>query len=1523
MGKKVKKSDILSEIQNKINTCLEYQKIDPDPTAEKRIKMVENDPCGDLTYYVNITLKDCKPEDSVNLADRMKYIENKRYLPLLDELNGTYEEGCIITVSIDENKNFSISASGCGSLDGMVNALMPKYFDDSCMIMNLKPKQPLIGDNYLLDDINTAKETNKSSIVYAMARFSKPGIEAVIKKQFDTEKYDLYSYNIYNFYEVGYPDMTRRTAFEQNVNQFLGGGIVNSVTMFGAKGKLPDYNIKNAHGVYDMARYVVETLEEIKKCDDAQARKKYEKYSEGVFKEYMEAKYDSYKDNGGSGDWANWADAQGQFLTFKSVSSYDLDFKKEALGNGTYVSNLYACEQTADFYTNTKMECVDKSWQKETDIFKKKPVPGVSFVNNPTGQGAGQAQALVTSKLVDPPTVVVKPYCGSSIEFNQIIKHDFNVFVPHSSTSEKEAYERATLVSKPDADYERVKGYYISQNKIPIKRDTIKLDGSDYTYTDVEIVIDKQNEFPFMNEMTQEKNIYTIPPKSYYNRAMKMFFEAPSLDTRVAQSTIIYHIIPKKVTIPIKFIQHSYWENRAPADENEKKVREEYKDDFKRICVDAIPYDPWDKLIERLEKLYAKWSNVQPNKDGLFEFPPIEEYDSDELETITCKKCGEKLNMCTCNAPKLCSKCFPIDLTGATSAFGVDTSLLRASTYIFNTDSTPATFAEIAYEIYHAMFPTDLAFKNDFTFINDKSIKVILSKYETVCYTQSCKAKNSLISQINKENYERFKTEYLNNLLSSYDSVNKKFVKDLPVGLMNGILYIPIGYDITFEYNIPAQMLTLDGVPAAMMSSIAVLAKAAPEEYEKTIASIVSMYGENNIPDNLKKFMVYPLMPNLQQILGAANSNQTEYIEDYKEEYAYRLNAGDLSALQGFTNLMTIPITFSIYVKRPVYCSYPRCEDPIYENKNTDGICGLDEYFRTPLIVGMVPFSFQKELTKRYARMKVYEMRKDADNIIENVNKIKLSACDADKNLKLIDDIKLRALDALYEFGNKYKSALELVPEDPIYRAEKSSVVCAAAKKAKLTSIMDDYDKVFTHIINTVLVLKDDLYNINEQKFASIISDLSICSDAVTNYYEEVAMKSQNYNMCSEKHTRYIDDDQQFKLLNDGMVEKEKIYLSNAVEDVVSIRYRDEEIFNNVNLLGFSEDDTIKLAKYVADGNVPGVKAFVEENKGFIEAKKKAAADNGDAATETAAEKILNIQDSVESLEALSCSSGKSGATKSGSSGGSGGSGGSEGGGESGSGSESSNDSNSGSESGNATSDSGSNASSGDSGSSGSSGGSGSGSSGGANSSGGGSSNGKVSAANKNCPGNSSFSKTAKSTVCDGAKQMLNPKSISMPSMESFTNPSKLIKFVKSLLSNDKISKAVDKIKNSPIKDITNSMLALASNAKNALSKVEGAQKDTMNSIMNNSSEKASAATTLASGCKQPGEMTKDVMTAVCGAQSDNIKNQNSKQVENNVNNNNVNNNSVSDDVITTMYQFIKESCEEYKKLTSDHIQFD
>lgn len=68
--------------------------------------------------------------------------------------------------------------------------------------------------------------------------------------------------------------------------------------------------------------------------------------------------------------------------------------------------------------------------------------------------------------------------------------------------------------------------------------------------------------------------------------------------------------------------------------------------------------------------------------------------------------------------------------------------------------------------------------------------------------------------------------------------------------------------------------------------------------------------------------------------------------------------------------------------------------------------------------------------------------------------------------------------------------------------------------------------------------------------------------------------------------------------------------------------------------------------------------------------------------------------------------------------------------------------------------------------------------------------------------------------------------------------------------------------------------------------------------------------------CKQPGEITKNILGIITGSESDVISKQNNETVKNIVNSDD----GIENDLLNSMYQFIKESCEKYKQITNDFI---
>ena len=85
MEQKIYKSSLMSEIQDKINTCKLYQEHSPDASAKARVEVLDKNPCNDGKYYAVMTLKSpvtetsSRPEDllSAKVSKTVKIISEE------------------------------------------------------------------------------------------------------------------------------------------------------------------------------------------------------------------------------------------------------------------------------------------------------------------------------------------------------------------------------------------------------------------------------------------------------------------------------------------------------------------------------------------------------------------------------------------------------------------------------------------------------------------------------------------------------------------------------------------------------------------------------------------------------------------------------------------------------------------------------------------------------------------------------------------------------------------------------------------------------------------------------------------------------------------------------------------------------------------------------------------------------------------------------------------------------------------------------------------------------------------------------------------------------------------------------------------------------------------------------------------------------------------------------------------------------------------------------------------------------
>ena len=188
MGKKIQKSKLLDGIKSQIEKCMEYQKKDPDKSAQKRVKLLQKNPVNLGRFYVNVTLKSPDVAQITDMDERLKKAVQMKKLFVVNDLNNVYEAGAIVEATISKDK-LTLNATPYGSYDALMSALMQKYFDKTKMLMPLRPKKPTFGNNYISDDVLTAQAAGKKTIVYSIARFSLKSIRKILEGTFDMKKF--------------------------------------------------------------------------------------------------------------------------------------------------------------------------------------------------------------------------------------------------------------------------------------------------------------------------------------------------------------------------------------------------------------------------------------------------------------------------------------------------------------------------------------------------------------------------------------------------------------------------------------------------------------------------------------------------------------------------------------------------------------------------------------------------------------------------------------------------------------------------------------------------------------------------------------------------------------------------------------------------------------------------------------------------------------------------------------------------------------------------------------------------------------------------------------------------------------------------------------------------------------------------------------------------------------------------------------------------------------------------------------
>lgn len=1131
MGQKINKDTLMNEIQDKIKSCELYQEHSPDESAKARVAVLDKNPCNDGKYYAVMTLKAPVTESSSRLEDLVSAKEICREKIIPDDFNKVFICGCIIFYNL-KNDTINVTEYKKDQLTELFDVLIYNYFQEKTKILRFQPTKGGLFSSFikyacLKEDYDTYKNTYET-LIYAFGRFGDIDKFLLSNNYYNKDEKQLYKYR-FPFDVVSYVNKTRLTSFEKNVNAEIDEKILNSVTNLSAKKEITNQALAS-ESVYDFGNFIIERVNSLERSDNSliyEYSKNYSKINQS------KAKYLAYISFGGKNDWTSWDVASTNSLTFKSLAS-NKEFYQNAIKNQTYMANVKAQEQAA-FLFNNNYDVI----KYEYDGKSIKPFETSSV-------SSSEAKSYINSHMGDQIRFVVKSVQGSEdwIIFNK--EKTYQVIVPlkendKSVSSKNKTGETFSFVSNKDEILEKCQFVVSSKNISEIERELIIFNGNTYKFTEIEITNESGTQYK--NEITNEEGS-NVPSNSYFNEGLGLYFEAKKLLRKISEIELYYEVIPYKVNVDIKsyVIESSQWKQTCEkALESEKKKR---GDNVLRATIDTLPYDPWEVVIKKLKSLYYAFAKIQADKEGYILVPPNES-DLEKASKTKCKKCGKTKDKCECEDIKLCDKVFPIDIFGVTGLLGLDSLLSKfgvfsATGYIMDESDKKMTYAEVAKHLYNVCMMMDEFDTENFSQDSAESDAVLSLSYEDLKNNMEYSIEDSVSRQFSEADFKDYIKKY-GELIKQKDTktLTTEYVqKNLKVGIIDGYAYIPIGKTVTFVYNLQINSFKIAGVSAAETASIFSLIKDCDgDEYIESAKAMIESPSLNG-KENAQKVLVYPYIPDIMALIGQSKEDTQNDLDQYNFAYNYiPTSESSKNLIKNIASGQDVPITFDIYLKKPIKCGFPKKSKPKCGSDDCNGKCGLEELFKTPLEVGSVRFNPKKEMQKFESNRIGAKMKKGTDDLIKNIKKMNSFACDVDGNLAALKDAKNNALDALYSFGKEMAPIMNLFPLKCLVDAanDGKNAICSASRQAQDKSVIEDFNQSVTHKLKTTEILASQAWDATKERFNKITSGLQNAVGPIANSVKNLYDNASIYNLCPVRFGDYINDSGIAKSFGEGL----------------------------------------------------------------------------------------------------------------------------------------------------------------------------------------------------------------------------------------------------------------------------------------------------------------------------------------------------------------------------------------------------
>ena len=359
------------------------------------------------------------------------------------------------------------------------------------------------------------------------------------------------------------------------------------------------------------------------------------------------------------------------------------------------------------------------------------------------------------------------------------------------------------------------------------------------------------------------------------------------------------------------------------------------------------------------------------------------------------------------------------------------------------------------------------------------------------------------------------------------------------------------------------------------------------------------------LSEDAKKFLIYhPNDFNPLTYLGLAESSESKDSDDeFEKEYVYIPTADSISQAMSSLGNPKVFIDFDIYIKQMIKCGYPKCKNPQGQTGTCNGVCGLEELFKTPITLNP-GFDFEEEIKKRKIHTARTEVRNVWKKTVDGLKSIKSSVSEYASNIKLSNIGIQDALDTFYDTANNMYPLLNELPVECLINAmnDGKSVICSVSREAQKTSSIDDFKSTVAHKWEMTKILTKKATETAKAQISKPLADLKSIGKQSLDALGDLYANSNVYSLCQRRFKDHVQDTVGGKLgsISQGLqsfYQENIIGTINKVLDNCFMQGQANLVINNLN--GLTEGEKQDFNDIVQTGNLTSLNDFVQNNEGL------------------------------------------------------------------------------------------------------------------------------------------------------------------------------------------------------------------------------------------------------------------------------------------------------------------------------------